>query len=285
MKNSRGGVIYIFIAAFLFSTGGLFIKLIPWSAMAINGARSLISVGLIGLYMFLAREKFSITPGVILGGVATFFTCFLFILSNKLTTAANAIILQFTAPVFLIGFMAIFFKEKPKRLDIVTCVLVLCGIVCFFLDGMSTGRYLGDALALISGISYAGVFLMNRLPGASPISSVLLGHALCAVIGAPAIFQETDFSGMTMLWVVLLGVFQLGFGYICLCRGLKSVAPVTSSLITGIEPILSPILVMVFIPGMETLSPLAIVGGILVVATVIGYNFLQSRQLRIAKEE
>lgn len=283
MTNSRSGIAYIFGAAFLFSLGGLLIKLIPWSAMAINGARSIISIVLIGIYLIVTKEKFTLTPGVILGAVATFFTCFLFILSNKLTTAANAIILQFTAPAFLIVFMAVFFRERPDKLDIVTCLLVFAGIILFFVDGMSTGKYLGDIIALLSGISYAGVFLLNRLPGANPIISVWLGHALCAVIGTPAIFTETDFSGTTLLYVAILGVFQLALAYIFLCRGLKTVAPVTSSLITGIEPILSPILVMLVFPG-EVLSPMAIAGGILVVATVIGYNVIKGRRQTLPRD-
>jgi len=279
MKNTKSGILCVFLAASLFATGGLLIKLTPWSAMAINGGRSLISSVLIALYMAATKQRIQLSKGVVLGALATFLTCTLFIFSNKLTTAANAIILQFTAPVFLIVFLAIFFHEKPHRLDIITCLIVLLGIGCFFLDSLSTGNYLGDFIALISGISYAGVFMLNRLPGAHPLSSVVLGHGLCALVGLPAMLRETDYSPSTLLWILLLGVFQMALAYILLCHGLKFVSPVTSSLITGIEPILSPILVMLVFPS-ERLSPFAIAGAVLVVATILVYNVLKARQLR-----
>ncbi len=279
MKSTRSGVLSVLCAAVLFSTGGLLIKLIPWSAMAINGARSLISTILIGLYLWTTKQKIRFSPGIVLGAVATFLTCSLFILANKMTTAANAIILQYTAPVFLILFMALFFREKPGGLDILTCILVFAGIVLFFLDSLSTGHYAGDLIALVAGMSYAGVFMLNRLPGAHPISSVIIGHGLCAVIGLPSILHETDFSPSTLLWIALLGMFQMALAYILLCHGLKSVSPVTSSLITGIEPILSPILVMMVFPS-EKLSPLAIAGAFLVIVTVLVYNVLKAKRMR-----
>jgi len=281
MQQSRAGVTYIFLSAFLFSWGGLLIKLIPWSSLAINGARSILSVVMILLFMIARREKFHLSWGVALGGVFTFFTCFLFIISNKLTTAANTIILQYTAPAFLIGMMWLFFREKPNLLDVITCALVLTGIVFFFLDGLSSGNMLGNFLALVSGVTYGGVFMMNRLPSGHPMSSVLLGHGLCALIGFPALARETDFSPTAILFAVILGVFQLGLGYIFLCKGLGMVSPVTSSLIAGLEPILNPILVMIFYPQ-EKLSFLSVAGGFVVVVTVVGYNVIKSSRLRQA---
>ena len=266
----RQGTLCVVAASLLFSLGGLGIKLIPWQPLSINGARNLISIVMIAFYMKKTGHKLIVNKGVLTGAFCMCATTTLYVIANKLTTAANAIVLQFTAPVFLIFIMAIFFHERPTRLDIATCVVVLAGIVCFFVDSLTSGGGLGNLLALLSGVTYAGVFMLNTFPGADSLSSILIGQIVSGVIGIPFLLQERDFSGPVLGAVFMLGFFQLGLAYIFFSRGLEAVPPVTASLTSGLEPVLNPVWVAIFYK--ETISPIALVGAVIVVGAIVCYN-------------
>ena len=269
MKQSKG-IFCVLMAALLFSIGGLCIKLVPWSPLAINGARNLISVILIGIYLKVIHHKIVINPAVLFGAVCMTGTTTLYTIANKLTTAANTIVLQFTAPVFVIFLMWLFFKERPKRTDIAASVAVFVGIICFFIDGLSSGNMLGNVLAVLSGVSYAGVFMMNSFEKSDSLSSIFLGQALSAVTCVWFVFGETDFGVTAIGGIVALGVFQLALAYIFMSKGLDEVPAVTASLTTAIEPILNPLWVALFYH--EMITPLAFVGAVIVIAAVVGYN-------------
>ncbi len=266
----------MFLAAVLYSIGGLCIKLIPWSGMAINGARTAIALVVIGLYLKLTHHRPRINLWVLVGAAAVCGTNILFSIANKLTTAGNAIVLQFTAPIFVIIFSVLFFGKKPKRLDIATCGLVLGGVLLFFIDSLSAGGMLGNVLALLSGVSYAGVFLMNDMPDSDPISSVFWGDVISAAVGLPFLGYERVFSRDTMIALVVLGVFHVALAYILMVEGLKTTPPVTASLVSGIEPVLNPILVAVFYH--EMIGTIALVGAMVVVSSVVMYNMILARQ-------
>ena len=269
MKQSKG-ILYVLMAAVLFSIGGLCIKLVPWSPLAINGARNLISAMIIGVYLKVTHHKIVINPAVLLGAVCMTGTTTLYTIANKLTTAANTIVLQFTAPVFVIFFMWLFFKERPKRVDIIASAVVFVGIICFFIDGLSSGNMSGNVLAVLSGVSYAGVFMMNSFEKSDSLSSIFLGQALSAVTCIWFVFGETDFGITAVGGILVLGVFQLALAYIFMAKGLDEVPAVTASLTTAIEPILNPLLVAVFYH--EVITPLSFVGAVIVVGAVVGYN-------------
>ncbi len=266
----RRGTLYVFLASLLFSLGGLGIKLIPWQPLSINGARNLISIAMIALYMKKTGHRLVVNKGVLTGAFCMCATTTLYVISNKLTTAANAIVLQFTAPIFLIFIMAIFFHEKPTRLDLVTCAVVLAGIVCFFIDSLTSGGGLGNLLAILSGATYAGVFMLNTFPGADSLSSILIGQIASGLIGIPFLIRETDFSTPVMGAVFMLGFFQLGLAYIFFSRGLEAVPPVMASLTSGLEPVLNPVWVALFYK--ETISKVAMLGAVIVVGAIVCYN-------------
>ena len=267
--------LYVFLASVCFSTGGLFIKLIPWSALAINGARNLIGASVIGVYLLLTRTKIVFNRRVLVGALSMMGVTTLFVISNKLTTAANAIVLQFTAPVFVILFMAVIYKQKPGKADMITCCAVLSGVVLFFIDGIQAGTLLGNLTAILSGICYAGVFMMNTGKGADAISSCFIGQMAAGLIFTPLCFQETDFTAPTMAAVLALGLIQVGGAYLLFSIGIRHTPPVTASLITGLEPIMNPLLVAAFYG--ESVSPLSVVGSVIVVVSIVAYNILRSR--------
>ena len=276
MTDKRRSVLFVFLASVCFSTGGLFIKLIPWSALAINGARNLIGAAVIGTYLLITRHRIVFSRRVLTGALAMIGVTTFFAISNKLTTAANTIVLQFTAPVFVILMMAVFYHQKPRRLDVITCVLVMLGVVLFFVDGIRAGNLIGNITAVLSGVCYAGVFMMNTGENADAISSCFLGQLAAGLAMTPLCFGETDFTAQTLSAVIALGVIQVGGAYVLFSIGIKNTPPVTASLITGLEPIMNPLLVAVFYG--ETVSTLSIIGSVIVVCTIMVYNFLLARK-------
>ena len=274
-KTRMRSALFVFLASVCFSTGGLFIKLIPWSALAINGARNLVGAAVIGLYLLLTRRKVVFSRRVLTGALSMIGVTTLFALANKMTTAANAIVLQFTAPVFVILLMAVIYRQKPTRTDILTCFAVLLGVVLFFVDGIRMGNLPGNVIAVVSGICYAGVFMMNTGKGADAISSCFLGQLAAGIIFTPLCLQESDFSASVLSAVFALGVIQVGGAYILFSIGIRHTPPVTASLITGMEPILNPLLVAAFYG--EAVSALSVVGSIIVVFSILAYNLQLAR--------
>lgn len=283
MAIGQKGTLFVAASAVLYSIGGLCIKLIPWGGMAINGGRTAVALLVIGAYLILAKQPLRFNRWVLLGSVSVFGTNALFAVANKLTTAANAIVLQFTVPIFVMLFSLIFFRRKPSRLDLSACVVVFGGILFFFLDSLTMGGGLGNILALISGVAYAGVFLMNDTPGGDAISSVFFGDVISACTGLPFLLRETEFPLSAIVSLLVLGAFQVGLAYVCLCIGLKTTPPVTASLVSGIEPVLNPILVAVFYG--EQMGTFAVIGATIVIGGVVGYNVLQARQEKSKKLE
>ena len=156
-------------------------------------------------------------------------------------------------------------------------------IVCFFVDSLETGGTVGNAFALLSGLSYAGVFLMNDLPDADPICSVFWGDILSAVIGLPFLLRETIFTPTALTSVFILGVFQVGLAYVLMCTGLKTTPAVRAALISGIEPVLNPLLVAFFYR--ERVGAAALLGAVIVVCSVIWYNVVKGRRSESKSEK
>lgn len=272
----RLGTLCIFLSAVLYSIGGLCIKLIPWHGMSINGGRNMISVLVIGSYLLLTHHRLRWNRWIALGAACVCGTNALFTLANKMTTAANTIVLQFTAPIFVIVLSLLFWHKRPQKLDVVVCAITLLGVICFFIESLDAGGMLGNALALLSGLTYAGVFLLNDLPDCDPISSVFWGDVCSAVLGLPFLLRETAFTPTALTSLVILGAFQVGLAYILMCQGLKTTPAVTASLISGIEPVLNPILVAIFYH--EMIGPLALVGAVIVLGAIVSYDLLKAGQ-------
>ncbi len=269
-KNQWASVLCVFLASVCFSLGGLFIKLIPWQALAINGARNLIGAAVIGVYLLITRHRLVFSRQVFIGAAAMIGVTTLFAVANKLTTAANAIVLQFTAPAFVILLMALLYHEKPRRVDLLTCGAVLLGVILFFVDGIQAGNLPGNIAAVVSGVCYAGVFMMNTGEKADAISSCFLGQLTAGVLLTPLCFGETDFSAPTLAAVFALGAVQVGGAYILFSLGIKRTPPVTASLITGMEPIMNPLWVALFYG--EAVSRLSVIGSVIVVGSIVLYN-------------
>ena len=280
MKNETRSAFYgplmMLIASILFSTGGILCKLIPWSPLAINGVRNLLGGLLIGAYLLATHHKLKFNFKILIGAICMCGVTTLFIVANKLTTAANAIVLQYTAPIWIILLSALLLKKKPRAREIITILVVLIGIVLFFIDGIGAGNTWGNVAAVIAGVFYAGLFLLNSLPGADALSALFIGQLGTGIIFTPLVFKETVFSAVPLIAVVALGIFQVGLAYIFFNLGTSYTSPVTASIINGVEPILSSVLVAVF--WGEMLSPLALAGAIIVIAAILTYNIISARR-------
>ena len=269
-KKQTAGILAMLGASLCFSMGGLLIKLIPWNPLAINGVRNLIASCVIGGYMLVMRHRlrwnFTVFAGALcMAGVMTFYT-----IANKMTTAGNAIVLQYTAPIWIIILMYLFFGKKPGRKEIVSILIVLTGIICFFFEGLSTGSIAGDLMALLSGIFFAGVFMLNQFEKGDALSSMFLGQLMCGVFLSPFVIRETVFTLPVLAAVFVLGAVQVGLAYILFSIGTGCTDPVTASIINAIEPILNPTLVAIFYG--ETLGKLSLLGAVIVICGVLYYN-------------
>ena len=270
-KNMKPlGTAAVLAASLCFSTGGLLMKIVPWNPLAINGVRNVIAAVVIGLYILAIHHKLKFNFTVLVGAVCMAGVTTLFSIANKLTTAGNTIILQYTAPIWIVILMFLIFGKKPDRTALISIFIVLAGILCFFFEALSTGKWLGDLCALMSGIFYAGVFMLNSFEKGDALSSVFFGQIACGVFLSPLVVHETDFSAPVLISVFLLGAVQVGIAYIFFTFGTKYTDPVTASIINALEPILNPILVAVFYG--EMLGRISIVGAVIVLCGILYYN-------------
>ncbi len=276
MKSNAKGPLLIMCTAILWSFAGLLIKYIPWNAMTIVGMRSAIAALVMIVYMRRVRITFS--RPVILGALCMSATTVLFVFANKLTTAANAIVLQYTAPIIVVLISIVFLKKRIRALDIISTLVVFGGMALFFFDKLDADNLLGNILACAAGITFAGVFLMNKAPGAKPEEAVLLGHLINTVVGLPFVITNITFEPAAWGAIALLGVFQLGLAYVLFTIGIKHTPPVTASLISTLEPLLNPLWVLLNTgeaPGIWALA-----GGVIVIATVVIYSIKDAKQNR-----
>jgi len=252
------------ISALLWSLGGVFAKLIEWNPVAIAGMRSAITSLLI--WAVLRKPKFNWSKIQILGAIAYATTVIAYIIANKMTTAANAILLQYTAPIYVALFGVFFVKEKTTKVDWITIAAVFAGMILFFIGDLDTKSMWGNFWAVISGISFAGVALTLRMQkDGSPLESVLLGNILTAIIGIPFMFQSMP-SAPSWVGLVLMGTIQLGVPYILYAKAIKSVSALEATLIPVIEPVINP--VWAFLIVGEVPGKWAVIGGIIVLMAV-----------------
>ena len=262
----RRAVLMLLATAILWSLGGLLIKWVEWNPLAIAGMRSLIGAVVIAL-VFRKELRFTGSFEQIGAAVAYAGTVVLFVVANKLTTAANTILLQYTAPVYVALLSPWFLGERARGNDWLSLAVILVGMLLFFGDELSLDGYLGNGVALASGFCFAWLTLfLRRHREESAMSALVLGNLLAGLIGLPFMFQSMP---DTMGWVglLLLGVVQLGLPYVMYALALRHVRAVEGILIPMIEPVLNP--VWVFLLLGETPGPLALLGGTIILGAVL----------------
>jgi drug/metabolite transporter (DMT)-like permease len=265
MPNSRKiAVLQLIGAAILWSTGGVLVKFIDWNPMAIAGCRS----GIAALVLVFAVGRLHLTWSLPqLGGAVCYAAMvILFVVGNKLTTAANVIFLQYTAPVYVALLSSYFLKEKTTKKDWMILAVVVLGMILLVSDNLSLTGGLGNLCGILSGMSFAAmVILLRKQKEGSAVESVVLGNILTMLVSLPFLFDEgPSLAGWGCLW--LLGIFQLGFSYVLYTRALKVVTALEAVLIPYFEPVLNPLWAFLFIH--ESPGPSAMVGGAIILAAV-----------------
>ncbi|MGC9320719.1 MAG: DMT family transporter [Kosmotogaceae bacterium] len=263
-SSNKKSVILLILTGLLWSTGGLLIKNVDSNPLAISGIRSMIASMVI--LVALGRPKFTWSLPQIASALSYSATVILFVSANKMTTAANAILLQSTAPIYVALLSAWVLKEKAMLLDWITIVTVFGGMALFFFESLDSRGMTGNILAVASGVTFAlfNIFMRLQKDG-SPMESVLLGNTLTAAIGVPFIVGSLPSpSGWISLFI--LGVAQLGLSYVFYSEAIKHSTALEAILILMIEPILSPVWVFLFmgeIPG-----KLPMIGGAVVIGAI-----------------
>ncbi len=269
--------IMLVITALLWSTGGFLVKGIEWHPLAIAGFRCFIAATVIRLSLRKPELTWSLPQ---LGGALCYAaTVILYVLANKLTTAANVVLLMYTAPIYVIIFGPWFLRERATGRDWLAVGAVLIGIIVFFFDRLSTEGLTGNLLAMLSGMTFAWMTLfLRRQKHGSPLESVFLGNVLAIIIGLPYFLTEKlpEIDGIMML--LALGIFQLGISYVLYAKAIQKVRAFEAVLITMLEPILNP--VWVFLLYGEMPGEWAIVGGVIVLVTVASHGVATTRNNR-----
>lgn len=276
-SSSISPVWLVVFAVLLWSTGGMFIKLATeLDAYQVTFFRSLLA----GLTVLLITRRDGLRIdlfGLMCSGIyATLL--FLFVWATKHTTAANAIFLQYTAPVYILILAPFVIGERFHWRDLATVVLCIAGMSLFFVGDLSVGDYQGNVAALGSGI-FLGLYIMllkhPRAAGMNPVITVIYGNLLLALLTLPSGLAAFGKAGATdYAAVAFLGVFQIGISYILFIGGVRGgTRPLDASIIGFIEPLLNPVWVFIFVG--ERPSQWAILGGAIIIATVAAHTLMQ----------
>lgn len=283
MKSSAkfSPLLFVIAAAVLWSTGGLFIKWTSLSGLELSFGRSLLAA--ITVAIFTRHEGFGINKVTALASVLYAALLLLFVLATKETTAANAIFLQYTAPVYLLILEPLIYKEKFRRRDLIVVTVCVIGMSLFFVGKLRPQDVTGNLLALASGLCFACYFLLLRHSKSRSVnraSSVIYGNILLVLVAAPAGLKALPQMNMhDALSVLYLGVVQIGLAYtlftVAMARGVRSL---DAGIVGYVEPVLNP--VWVFLVLGERPSSWALVGGAIIVIAVVCHTLMEAKHGR-----
>ncbi|MDR1596790.1 MAG: DMT family transporter [Treponema sp.] len=271
-RDQRIGQGAIFLCAILWSTNGLCIKLLEWHPFVIAGMRSFVSALFMTAmrFAFPRRRKEPFKLRFLWGGGVSYALMMIFFCSaNKLTTSANAILLQYGAPIWaaLLGWALA--GEKPKLTSWISMVMVMGGLVLFSRDALQSGSFFGNGLAIVSGIFFGAnsVFLRIQKEG-DPADSMLLAHILAAAVSIPFIFvYPPQFNPGNILALLFMGIIQIGLASLLFAYGIRRIPAVQAMLTSVIEPVLNPVWVFLVTGERPTLA--ALLGGSIIIAAVM----------------
>jgi drug/metabolite transporter (DMT)-like permease len=252
----------IVAAAVLWSTAGAAMKLTHLSGWQVGAGRSAIAAA----FLFLAFPAARIRPNRRIAGVALAYaaTVLMFSLANKLTTSANAIFLQDSAPLWVVLLSPLLLREHPTRGELLSIPVYGLGLAMFFLDELSAGQLAGNVVALASGVAFA-LCIVGLRGSSEGVAAVAWGNVIAALAGAPLWSSGADPTARDLALLGYLGVFQLGLAYALFARGVQRTPAVEASLLVLLEPVLNPVWTLVFTG--ERPGPWAALGGGVVLGT------------------
>ena len=284
-------IAFILIAVLLWSTGGLFIKWTTLDAFTVNAGRSFLAAVTVAVFTFrkgLKLDRFTVLTSILYAGTLS---CFVY--ANKTTTAANAIFLQYTAPIYILILAPFILKERFRLADLITVIICLAGMSLFFLEeqtaqnALAPDIFLGNLAALASGVFFGLYFIFLRHPRSlenkNPAISVFYGNLLIVILMLPLIARNppAQITSNDVFAILFLGIFQIGIAYLLFTKGIaEGVRSLDASIIGFIEPLLNPVWVFLFLN--EKPSSWAILGGAIIIAAVI-FHTLKQNQSRLQR--
>jgi len=273
----------ILLTAVCWSLAGLFIKLIEWHPMVIAGGRSLLAAIFLLTLRIIVTKK-GVLPSkprslsiLIFGSVIYALTMILFVLANKLTTSANAILIQYTSPIWAALLAWYFLKERPRMQHWIALVMVGGGMFLIFFNSIGGGALTGDILALLSGIAFAGnTVILRKAKDQNPADILLGANIITALVSIPFFFlypPEAGFVNISSIFI--LGFVQIGAASAFLAYGIQRVTVIQVMLITMMEPVLNPVWVLLFTgerPALTTIAGGAVILLAVVLSSVISWR-------------
>lgn len=263
--NHNKAVLTTFFVAFLWSLAGILIKSINLSPLAITGGKCLITfILLTPLVLKIEGKKYD--KYVIAGGLfyAAFSYCFN--ISTKLTVSAVAIVMQYTAPIYVAFFSSYFLKEKITKLDIISMIFVFSGMIMFFLDEFSGGNLVGNVIAVFNGITFAGLAICFRLQkNAHPILSVYCGNLFGGIIGLP-FFVSAGIPDAHSLFFLFLFSAQAAITFVLYSKASQYLSALETVLLPILDPLLNPVWVYLMLG--EKMGVISILGEIMVLTSI-----------------
>jgi len=265
LSERRKAILYLALAAILWSSSGLFVKILDWQPISILAGRSFFASIVFLIYLRRIPTRFSMWQ--LLAALMFILTQFLFITSTKLTTAANAIFLQYTMPIYVVLLAYWFLGEKPTRTDWFSMLVIFIGLTLFFADKLNANGLYGNLLAILSGVTGAIMMVSFRAQkNGNPAESNLIAFLFTATLGFPFIMKET-WTVNSWLILAFLGIFQIGVAFIFFTKGIKHIPALEANLIGTLEPVFNPIWVFLFYG--ESMGAFALIGGLVVLGGVI----------------
>jgi drug/metabolite transporter (DMT)-like permease len=250
-----------------------------WPGLAVASGR-----GFIAALFLLATNRglrFHFSRDQIVGAICYAACTLTFCTATTLTSAANAILLQYTAPVWVALLGAWFLGERATSADWITIAVALGGMALFFKDSLTLGHLDGDALAVLSGVFFAVMTIaLRKQKDGSPVESIILGNIIAFLVGLPWIIQSPLLAPSGWAALLVLGVVQLGVSYWLYARAIRHVTALEAVLIPVIEPVLNPVWVLIFMR--ERPTRWAIVGGAVVLGAVTVRAIISVRARRSA---
>lgn len=265
MTSHQKGIAAIIVAALLWSTGGLFIKLISLDAYQLSFYRSIFSAL---TFLILFRKKALVFKvSVFINSIFYAGILILFVVATKLTTAANAIFLQYTAPIYVLIFEPLILKTPLRKINVISVIISFTGMTLFFVGEISPSHYEGNLVALLSGICFAAFLIGIRKSDESyRVPAIFWGNILIPVLCFNFVYPEVKIETNDLLMTAYLGIFQIGLAYAVFTYSIKRIEGIEAALIAMIEPVMNPI--WVYIGYGEKPSNFAILGGLIILATI-----------------
>jgi len=277
-KKKKRAIVQVLLSALLFSTGGLLIKSVPWPSLAISGSRGIIAAAAMFLFIKAKGWRFRFEKQAFIQAAFMGATLTLFVVANKMTTAANAIVLQYISPVFILLISVIFLHQKPKKADLLVVAVTFCGMGLFFFDQLSSDGMVGNCMAITSGLALAAMYvIVGEMEEEVRFTGMMMGHFLTFLIGLPTIVTtDLEISPVSVGCVFALGIAQIWLPYVLLAMAVSYCSPLTCNLVGIIEPLLNP--VWVFLATGEAPGMYALAGGAVIIFSVSGWCVWNDRQ-------